>query len=78
MATFVTKLMKYNAKNRIAEVANIDPNPADEQGASTENKTWWIPSDPFKELVHKLIKTVSFAYLYLLCVQVGLWLGAVV
>lgn len=74
--------MKYNTKNRIAEVANIDLKPADEQGASTENKARWILSDPLKELVHKLIKTVKFAclnqYLYLLCVQVDLWLGAVV
>lgn len=45
--------MKYNAKNRIAEVANIDPTPTDEQGASTENKAQWILSDAFKELVHK-------------------------
>lgn len=37
---------------KIAEVANIDPNSADEQGASPDNKALWILSDPFKELVH--------------------------
>lgn len=69
-------------KIELLTVANIDPNPADEQGVSTENQAQWILYDSFKELVHKLIKTFSFAclnqYSYLLCAQEGLWLGAVV